>query len=112
MAELREEDFTQVFQLVAAAGDSKSYSMEAIEHARAYQFDEARECLKQADEQMHQAHNIQFDILSAESGGKGVPLSLLMVHAQDHLTMAILARDQAEEFLHLYEVLEGIQKQK
>ncbi|MDF3000282.1 MAG: system, Lactose/Cellobiose specific subunit, partial [Bacillota bacterium] len=30
---------------------------------------------------------------------------LLMVHAQDHLTAAMLMRDMAEEFIHLYKTM-------
>jgi PTS system cellobiose-specific IIA component len=90
-------------QLVAGAGDSRSHSMEAIMHAKEGEFEEARECLKNASKAMKETHDVQLDLLGAEIRGESPGLSLLMVHAQDHISMAILARDMAQEFLDLYE---------
>ncbi len=39
---------------------------------------------------MKEAHDAQSDLLSAEADGKDLAYSILMVHAQDHLTMALM----------------------
>jgi PTS system cellobiose-specific IIA component len=77
--------------------------MEAIMHAKAGEFDEARESIKNASTGLKESHDSQLDLLGAEIRGEGPGLSLLMVHAQDHISMAILAKDMAQEFLDLYE---------
>ncbi len=91
--------------LIAGAGDSKSYSMEAIMHAREGNFAEARACIEKAREAMITAHDVQTELIKEEMLGERSELTLLMVHAQDHLTSALLIRDMAAEFIVIYERL-------
>ena len=89
--------------LIAGAGDSRSYCMEAIDSARDGDFDEARELLGKAVNAMVETHEIQTDLIREEMEGRSEAVSLLMVHAQDHLNLALIMRDVAEEFITLYE---------
>ena len=89
--------------LIAGAGDSRSYCMEAIDHAREGRFGEAREAAGKAAAAMIETHGIQTQLIRDEMEGKGEAVSLLMVHAQDHLNLALVMRDAAEEFIALYE---------
>ena len=89
--------------LIAGAGDARSYCMEAIEYARDGEFDEARETMKSAVSAMIETHELQTQLIRDEMEGKGEAVSLLMVHAQDHLNLALIMRDLAEEFITLYE---------
>ena len=101
-------------ELIAGAGDSRSYAMEAIAQAKAGDFEEARASLQKAKEAMVEAHEVQTGLLRAEMSGNEkdkAELSLLMVHAQDHLTMALLMRDIALEFIELYEKLNEKERQ-
>ena len=41
--------------------------------------------------------------------GAGQDVSLLMVHAQDHLNLALIMRDIAEEFIAVYERLRRLE---
>ena len=95
--------FEMAMQLIAGAGDARSYSMEGIAHARAGDFDKARSCMEKAKEAMVRTHDVQTDLIRGEMKGTKSEITLLMVHAQDHLTAAMLMRDMAEEFIHLYE---------
>lgn len=90
-------------QLIAGAGDSRSFSMEAIMYAKTREFEKARESIQNASRGIKETHDIQLDLLGAEAGGDPPGVSLLMVHAQDHISMAILAKEMAQEFLDLYE---------
>jgi PTS system cellobiose-specific IIA component len=104
---VNQEELTETaMQLIAGAGDSRSYSMEAIMYAKTGEFDQARESIINASRGLKESHDSQLDLLGAEVQGKGPGLSLLMVHAQDHISMAILAKDMAQEFLELYERLD------
>ena len=89
--------------LIAGAGDSRSYCMEAIDSAREGDFDEARELVKKAVVAMVETHEVQTDLIREEMEGRGEAVSLLMVHAQDHLNLALVMRDIAEEFITMYE---------
>jgi PTS system cellobiose-specific IIA component len=89
--------------LIAGAGDSRSYCMEAIDSARDGNFNEARELVNKAVQAMVETHEVQTDLIRDEMEGRGEAVSLLMVHAQDHLNLALVMRDIAEEFITLYE---------
>jgi len=89
--------------LIAGAGDSRSYCMEAIESARDGNFGEAKELIGKAVGAMVETHETQTDLIREEMEGVGEPVSLLMVHAQDHLNLALIMRDIAEEFITMYE---------
>ena len=95
--------------LIAGAGDSRSYCMEAIDHARESRFDEARETIKSAVSAMVETHEVQTQLIRDEMEGKSQDVSLLMVHAQDHLNLALVMRDVAEEFITLYERLSRLE---
>ena len=90
------------FQLIGIAGDSKAESMAAIEAARAGNLEEAAEHLAAADKAMVEAHESQTAMLQQEAEGNPVAVNIILVHAQDHLTMAQMARDMADQMIALY----------
>lgn len=91
--------------LIAGAGDSTSYCMEAIARAKEGKFAEARACLEKSKEAMVDTHDIQTQLIRGEMMGEKSELTLLMVHAQNHLTYAMVTRDLASEIIDLYETL-------
>lgn len=107
-----EAEYSVAFELIANAGDSKSESMQSIECARLFQFDEAKEHLKKASEKLKKAHSSHFELIQKEASGEKVEVNLILVHAQDHLSGAILTRDQAEEFIELYQIIKELKDQK
>lgn len=98
--------------LIAQAGDSRSCCMEAITLAKEGKFDEAKAALDQASEGMIAAHETQTDLIRTEMSGSGEPVSLLMVHAQDHLNLALIMRDVAEEFILVHQRLKELEGAK
>lgn len=107
-----DEMYEMAFSLILSAGNSKSNSMMAIEASREFRFDEAERLLEQANEEFVNAHEIQNGLIQDEAQGKSREVNLVMVHAQDHLTMAMMARDNAKEFLNLYRMIEKLQQNK
>lgn len=91
--------------LIAGAGDARSSCMEAIELAKEGKFQEAREALTRADGSMVAAHETQTQLIRDEMSGESEGVSLLMVHAQDHLNLALVMRDVAEEFIQIHQRL-------
>mgnify|MGYP003622861569 CR=1 FL=1 len=76
-----------------------------IREAREGNIEEARKLLVLADEDLHSAHRAQTQLLTQEARGNAVAVNVILVHAQDHLTGAMLIRDLAEEFIELYVIL-------
>ena len=91
--------------LIAGAGDARSSCMEAIQLAKEGNFQEAKEALRRADDSMVAAHETQTQLIREEMRGESEGVSLLMVHAQDHLNLALVMRDVAEEFIQIHQRL-------
>lgn len=89
--------------IVAGSGDSKSYSMEAIACARENNFEEAYKKIEQAKESLKETHEVQTKLIAQEMEGIKSEVSLMLIHAQDHLMSAIMIKDLALEFITLYE---------
>jgi len=106
MNEDMEAVYETSFELIGVAGDSKAESMAAIECGRNGDFEGARAHLTAADEAMTKAHDVQTDMLKQEAEGNPVAVNIILVHAQDHLTMAQVMRDMAEQFIELYKELQ------
>ncbi|MFY4775177.1 PTS lactose/cellobiose transporter subunit IIA [Metabacillus sp. RGM 3146] len=94
-----------IFQIILHGGNGKSSAMEAIMAAKQGNYTAAREKLKEAGEALNQAHTIQNSLIQGEVRGERTEVSLLLVHAQDHLMNAITLKDLATEFVELYELL-------
>lgn len=93
-----------VFEIIGCAGTAKSFVFEAIAEARNGNFDEAEKLLGNAKEELLKAHDVQNSLIFQEAGGNEVPMKLLLVHAEDHLMAAILAKDLGEEIINLYRI--------
>lgn len=100
------------FQIIMNAGNSKSASLMAVEAAKDGDFEEAELRLKEAEKEMRAAHQSQIDMIQQEAGGNPVEVNIILVHAQDHLTMAMMAKDFAEQFVELYKQLSELKKEK
>ena len=63
-------------------------------------------------EDLRLAHQTQTELIQGEARGEKQEVSLMMVHAQDHLTTAMMMADQAEEFLNIYRLLSSLLKKE
>lgn len=94
--------------LITCAGNARSLSIEALRAARQGNFTEADKKIEECDKAMVQAHQIQTNLLQDEAGGKQVKVSLLMVHAQDHLMNAMTVRDLTVEIISILKKQGGV----
>lgn len=92
------------FKIIMHSGDARSYTMEALKNARKGNFKKAEQLLTDADDQLLQAHKIQSSLLHEEANGRSMNLSIIFVHAQDHLMTAMLAKDLATEIIAMQQV--------
>lgn len=100
-----EENYETSFGLILNAGNSKSKSLMAIESAREFKFEEAQTLVTEANADLRLAHQMQTNMIQAQAKGEKTEVDVILIHAQDHLTMAMLMLDQAKEFIHIYKIL-------
>ncbi|HEX9026807.1 MAG TPA: PTS lactose/cellobiose transporter subunit IIA [Clostridium sp.] len=94
-----------IMNLIVHSGEVRSYSMEAIQFAKKGNIDEAKELIVKAEEELSKAHNVQTSLLQKEASGEKTEVSLLMVHAQDHLMTSMTFKYLAVEIIDIHEQL-------
>lgn len=92
-----------IFNIISHAGNSRSACFEALNFAKNGEFDKASSCMKQAKEELSLVHNIQTSLIQQEAAGNKQELSLLLMHAEDHLMTAVLAKDLICELIEMHE---------
>ena len=68
-----------------------------------------RELLEKSKETLGDAHATQTSLIQGEAAGDKCEVSLLLVHAQDHLMTSIVVKDLAEEIIDLHEKLNKVE---
>lgn len=92
-----------VMTIIVNAGHARSLCFEALRAARKGNVDEAKDRLREADDYSRLAHQMQTRLIEQDAGEGRQPMTLIMVHAQDHLMTSLLARELSEEIIHLYQ---------
>jgi PTS system cellobiose-specific IIA component len=94
-----------VFEIILHAGNARAEAYDALRAAQAGDFDGAREYLKRAEEELGIAHRVQADIIQQEAQGKKVEVTLLFVHAQDHLMTALSEKNLIENMIEMHKTI-------
>lgn len=97
------------FNLILHSGNARSFYMEAITLAKMYEFTKARAKIKEAKQELNEAHRIQAHLIHAEAKGDSVNVSILLIHAQDHLMNALTIKDLVCEMIDMYEKFQQIE---
>ncbi|SEG68557.1 PTS N,N'-diacetylchitobiose transporter subunit IIA [Vibrio hangzhouensis] len=92
----------QVMGIIINAGQSRSLCYEALRHAKNGEFEEAEGLMKEAQEFANQAHLVQTQLIEADEGTGKMKMTLVMVHAQDHLMTSMLAKELVAEMIELH----------
>lgn len=92
----------QVMGLIINAGNARSLAYEALAYAKQGDFSQADEAMQTAREALNQAHLVQTKLIEQDQGEGKTKMTLIMVHAQDHLMTAMLARELISELILLY----------
>ncbi|WP_068267875.1 PTS lactose/cellobiose transporter subunit IIA [Caviibacter abscessus] len=101
-----------VMDLIIEAGKSKSHSMSVISFARNYEFEKANEEIVKASEAFIGAHEIQTKLIAQDLENEGIKINLLIIHAQDHLSMALMAKENALEIMNIYKKIKNMEDNK
>lgn len=90
------------FEIIANAGDARSFAFQALEAAKIGNYDKADKLMKKSDESATLAHKAQTDLLFDEMNGNPTPINILLVHSQDHLMTSMLASELIKEMISMY----------
>ncbi|HKM96902.1 MAG TPA: PTS lactose/cellobiose transporter subunit IIA [Buttiauxella sp.] len=92
----------QVMGIIINAGQSRSLCYEALRSAKEGNFVDADEKMEEAQHYAREAHLVQTKLIEADEGEGKTKMTLVMVHAQDHLMTSILAKELVTELIDLY----------
>ncbi|MDV4150850.1 PTS lactose/cellobiose transporter subunit IIA [Clostridium sp. AL.422] len=99
-----------VFSLITNSGEARSYAFEALDEAMSGKYEEAVDLIKKSNIAISNAHKMQTSLIQNEAVGNKTEVSLLLVHAQDHLMTSILARDLIEKMIHMQSTIVKLEK--
>lgn len=94
-----------VMELIINSGEAKSYAHEALAKAKEGKYVEADELMEKANDMIGKTHNIQTSLLQKEASGESIQISILFVHAQDHLMTAISEKNLISELIEMRKVI-------
>ncbi|EPL6456056.1 MULTISPECIES: PTS N,N'-diacetylchitobiose transporter subunit IIA [Providencia] len=94
-----------VMGLIINAGQARSLAYTALRKAKEGDFVTAKSLMEQSHSSLNEAHKVQTQLIESDMGEGRIKVSLVLVHAQDHLMNAMLARELITELIELHEKL-------
>ncbi|AHG18873.1 molecular chaperone TorD [Chania multitudinisentens RB-25] len=91
-----------IMEIITNAGESKSEAMMALHHAKRGEWDLCDDALTRSRDAASRAHAVQTKLIGIDEGEGKIPVTLVMVHAQDHLMTAMLANELIKEMIEVY----------
>jgi len=92
-----------VMGLIINSGQARSLAYAALKQAKAGDFAAAQETMAQSRTALNDAHRVQTQLIESDQGEGRMKVSLVLVHAQDHLMTSMLARELIAELIELHE---------
>jgi len=99
-----------IFGLISSSGTARSLAFEALAKAKVGNFEEAITRLDEATKHLGDAHNIQTSLIQNEASDNKTELSLLLIHAQDHLMTSMLAKDLISQMVPMEQRLRALEE--
>ena len=95
------------FQIIASVGASRSSYIEAINEAKAGNFEAAENKVKEGGELFSKGHEAHFALVAQEADASKDPVefNLILMHAEDQLMSAEGFGILAEQFIDLYKII-------
>ena len=99
-----------IMNIIINSGDAKGYSYEALNAVNEGNYEEADQLIEKANQALEVAHNAQTDLLQKEAAGEKTEVSVLFVHAQDHLMTTITEKNLIEQIMELRKIVNKLVK--
>ena len=101
-----ENDLEEVVMgLIINSGQARSLAYGALKMAKQGDFESAKTMMDQSRLALNEAHLVQTKLIEGDQGEGKMKVSLVLVHAQDHLMTSMLARELVTELIELHEKL-------
>ena len=84
-----------------------SLAYAALKQAKQGDFAAAKAMMDQSRLALNEAHLVQTKLIEGDAGEGKMKVSLVLVHAQDHLMTSMLARELITELIELHEKLKA-----
>jgi PTS system cellobiose-specific IIA component len=97
-----------IMDIIVNGGNARSKALMAVRNASEGDHDRAEQLMKEAREAMGLAHKVQTGLIQAETRGEKTDISLLLIHAQDHLMNAMTVVDLATLMVEDKKVMKGV----
>jgi len=105
--EVVENDLEEVVMgLIINSGQARSLAYAALKQAKQGDFAAARAMMDQSRLALNEAHLVQTKLIEGDQGEGKMKVSLVLVHAQDHLMTSMLARELVTELIDLHEKIQ------
>ncbi len=95
-----------VMGLIINSGSARSQAYAALKKAKQGDFVAAHEMMAQSRLALNEAHRVQTQLIESDQGQGKMKVSLVLVHAQDHLMTSMLARELIAELIELHEKMQ------
>ena len=89
--------------LIINSGQARSLAYAALKQAKQGDFEAAKTMMEQSRMALSEAHLVQTQLIESDEGEGKMKVSLVLVHAQDHLMTSMLARELVAELIELHE---------
>ena len=90
------------FQIISTVGNARSLYIEAIQAAKAGDFEKAEELIKEGEASFTEGHAAHGKLIQQEASGEATTMTLLLTHAEDQLMSAEAFGILSREFVDLY----------
>jgi PTS system cellobiose-specific IIA component len=94
-----------IMNIIIYAGDCKNHAYIALNMVNEGDYAGADQELEKSNEALEIAHNAQTSLLHKEANGEKSDITLLFIHAQDHLMTAITEKNLLEQIMELRKVI-------
>lgn len=101
-----------IMNIIINAGDCKNHAYMALNNVNEGRYEDADKELLLANDAIAKAHDGQTMFLHKEANGEKIEMSVLFVHAQDHLMTAISEKNLIEQIIDLRKVVNSLVNQK
>jgi len=105
MPELDEKTVQIATTVIIHAGNARGLVNQALRAADAGDLAAGAAQIGAAEEELRAAHRIQMEMIQSEARGETMAFSILLVHAQDTLMVAMSEVNMAKHMLDLYKKL-------
>lgn len=107
-----EELETIIFEIISHGGNARALAYEALEKARAAEYEESDRLMEECQQEMNLAHNTQTKLVQDEIRGADVKISLLLIHAQDQLMTSMAEQTLIMQMISMQKELNDLKVTK